>query len=925
MAASPPTSDSAPADPPPRPSSASNHHANDDPEADSENDNDEDNEDDDPEPNLKYSRLTGDLPTLLLTDAISAATCTDKFLLLGTYSGHVHVVDYSGTIIQSLSHHRSSVSAVCIDSTQEFVASAGEDGRVIIAGLFANDVRPFEFRRPIKCLALDPEYAKTSRFVAGGHAGEVAMFERRWTGPRKSVLDTVEGSVLAVAWRAALVAYVTEVGFGLYDVRGARIVCKSHVPFFDERPDMFRPHLVWKSDEVVVVGWQKVVQIVEVKPAMVLGMGYNASITIQATVEPVIGGIQPFQTNYLILGVWDPNDPSSHSHGNPTSSESDTDDQPTLRTPETLLLDPSTPLSPLLARDLLSIRNHDRYPPTAFSMLHVPDDPAADSMYLLVSPKDVITVRPRDVNDRIEWMLERGRYEEAVALSADATQSKNGLVKPEFRLVELGQRVLGELVDAGEVQRAAGLCGVVLGKSHELWERWVALFLEVEAIDAILDVVPVHNPVLDHTLYEVILAHALSTDFAVFRRLIDTWPTDIYTVPTVLTALEDTLTDFPTDRDLLHASVKLYAHEKLAYKQVCSLMALDDFSSAVSLLDSHAPITSPLIRQRGIEWLALCDRHYASDLTRMLQSHAIHLLVSRTHLVDPVDAAHALAANRKYLFVYLYALYTRDAHMGAAGGNAAAAHQLHGDLLDLIAEYRPASLLEFLKRSVYYPLDRALALTEKKGMLREMVYVLGRMGDHKRALVIMMDRMDDIEMAIEYAKQQQDHDLWDDLLEFAVHKPKYWAPLFKSTNLSIDPIRLIRRVPRGAQIPGLKDLLTSIVRDFTTQVEVRGQARNVLRHDVIQFMSATMRKARGGVPVDHLSRCVACGLQVGRVPKANVSVEVGTGAVAHVGGCPAIVPTVPTVGMQVREGSVGVSAAGVTASVASLWRGGGTG
>lgn len=57
---------------------------------------------------------------------------------------------------------------IAIDAKEEYVASCGDDGRVIIFGLFENTHnQSTEFNRPIKSVELDPNFSNTLSFVTG--------------------------------------------------------------------------------------------------------------------------------------------------------------------------------------------------------------------------------------------------------------------------------------------------------------------------------------------------------------------------------------------------------------------------------------------------------------------------------------------------------------------------------------------------------------------------------------------------------------------------------------------------------------------------------------------------------------------------------------------------------------------------------------
>jgi hypothetical protein len=89
--------------------------------------------------------------------------------------------------------------------------------------------------------------------------------------------------------------------------------------------------------------------------------------------------------------------------------------------------------------------------------------------------------------------------------------------------------------------------------------------------------------------------------------------------------------------------------------------------------------------------------------------------------------------------------------------------------------------------------------------------------------------------AIDFAKEQNDHDLWEDLLTYSETKPSEPSPsstrgsgandasafirgLLENVGLEIDPVRLIRRIKNGLEIPGLKPAIIKILQDLNLQV-----------------------------------------------------------------------------------------------------------
>ena len=86
--------------------------------------------------------------------------------------------------------------------------------------------------------------------------------------------------------------------------------------------------------------------------------------------------------------------------------------------------------------------------------------------------------------------------------------------------------------------------------------------------------------------------------------------------------------------------------------------------------------------------------------------------------------------------------------------------------------YNRKELLFFLRTSNSYNLEKARAICEEKQYTQELVFIFSRMGDNKRALSLIIDQLEDVEMAVEFVQTVGDQDLWTDLVEQAKTKPR---------------------------------------------------------------------------------------------------------------------------------------------------------
>jgi len=65
----------------------------------------------------------------------------------------------------------------------------------------------------------------------------------------------------------------------------------------------------------------------------------------------------------------------------------------------------------------------------------------------------------------------------------------------------------------------------------------------------------------------------------------------------------------------------------------------------------------------------------------------------------------------------------------------------------------------------------AYTICQERDLVPEMVFLLGRMGNNKKALTLIIERLGDVQRAIEFAKEQGDDDLWEDLLRYSETRP----------------------------------------------------------------------------------------------------------------------------------------------------------
>lgn len=142
---------------------------------------------------------------------------------------------------------------------------------------------------------------------------------------------------------------------------------------------------------------------------------------------------------------------------------------------------------------------------------------------------------------------------------------------------------------------------------------------------------------------------------------------------------------------------------------------------------------------------------------------------------------------------------------------------------------------------------QATAECEDRDYIPELVYLYSKTGQTKRALYLIIDRLADVSQAISFAKEQDDADLWEDLLDYSMDKPRFIRGLLEEVGTSIDPITLVRRIPEGLAIEGLRDGLSRMIKEYELQHSISCGVAKVLRSEVRLVQNTLRSGQRKGV------------------------------------------------------------------------------
>ncbi|KAG6841283.1 hypothetical protein C0991_012453 [Blastosporella zonata] len=761
-----------------------------------EEEEEEEDEDEEDEPALKYERIGGAVPDLLKKDTASTLVVANKLMALGTHGGIVHMLDLTGKRIKSYKPHLASVIDISMDATADFVATASLDGQVAIRSMSTTESYSFDLKRPMRTIALEPNFAKrtTRAFVCGGLAGNLILYEKGWLGHKETILHSSEGPIWQVRWRGRLIAWANDLGVKIYDY-----VSQTRITFIDRpaespRADLFKCTLEWQDDSTLLISWADHIKVARIRA--------RPKTSSNTTVPPFIVEITAvFQLDCMIAGIIPHPTPAPSSQALVVASDSASNISATPATvsltsflivsytPPDTYVDERTDdrarqarkaaerpelriisrAGEELAADALSITDFHLWGCNDYVLCDVLGSDAAalgtddGRCYVVMSPRDLVLVKPRDRMDHVAWLVERKRYEEALndveLIEAETLAAAAGR---SLGAAEIGQRYIEHLVSEGEFAKAARLTPKVCGQEPERWEDWIFVFAEKQQLQSIIPFVPTESPRLDHVVYEMMLAHFLTHDQQTLLQTVKEWPREIYNIEAVIVAVRSeldkkastssTISSTPSSKLLMECLAELYTANRQPGKALPYFLRLRR-PNVFDLIREHNLFTD--VQDQVLLLVQFDDelrkqRKLDGEVTEDKRSDAITLLVNNIHSIPIGRVVQQLESSPYYLFLYLDAL---------------------------VMEKDPNLVADFADLQV--------------------------------------------KLYAEYATPR--------LIDFTMTSGKIFSSIQKQDQIS--PIRLIRRIKNGLEIPGLKEALIKILQDFHLQISLLEGCQTIMDGD----------------------------------------------------------------------------------------------
>lgn len=458
-----------------------------------------------------------------------------------------------------------------------------------------------------------------------------------------------------------------------------------------------------------------------------------------------------------------------------------------------------------------------------------------------------------------------------------ATRGFNSAVEKEKR--RIGERWVQQLVKLEDWKTAGEVCGRVLGTATS-WEHWMWAFVHANKFEEITPYIPTTQlqPPLPSVIYEVIVGHYISSDRSRLEELLSTWPSELFDIGSVTAAIEgllksgevreDSIEDGKKGRDwriLMNCLAKLLIDDGRPRDALKCYIRLQDADAAMDLIRDHHLLNSLSDDIPGFILLRVSKEQTKTAPLSELEkatSESIELLVKESQhgIIHPQTVITQLRQTDgllPYLYFYLRGLWKGNGSNEqlestdqTVNESKSLVEEFSDTAVEIFAEYDRPLLMDFLKSSHSYTLEKALAISESRNYIPELVYLLSKTGDTKRALFLILDKLHDISQAIAFAKSQDDPDLWNELLEYSMGQPRFIRVLLEEVGTAINPIALVRRIPKGLEIEGLREGLSRMIREYELQDSISEGVARVLRGEVAMGMDVLRAGQKRGVRFD---------------------------------------------------------------------------
>lgn len=821
-----------------------------------ESDESDESEDEETEPPLlKYTRLNQLPPNFFKKDPVSTATFSEKVFIFGTHSGLIHLTKPDFTTIRSFKAHKASILSLYTDG--QFFASGSMDGTIVIGSVAdPKDIIMLDYKRPIHAVVLDKNYQKSRSFICGGMAGLVIYSSKNWLDQRvDTYLDKNNGPIIAIHTLDDLVFWMNDKGITIYHTAARTVVTVISKPSDSFRSDLYWPRISFPEIDRALIAWGNYIWSLRLYTKGYGGSNSGAGSSMKSRILPSAASLSfrsvperkvevehVFKVDYLISGIAGFNDDQWAVLAYNQPEKDELTGKLVSQCPDLKILssvDGSTVFEEELAFNGIENLGLNDY--HMFS--HI--GPSV-TRYLILSARDGIVAQQIQLDDRLDWYLDRKLFDKAWQMSQYLVSPIKRL---EFGIKHLDLLVRDDLWDeaaswlsdilfvdisllpTGDARSTLGTRMSATPQMEEMetlmkefvhqWNLWSDIFIKSDHIFELTVIIPTDPRWnLKKSIFTDILTYWLEKEDEKFYQLLKNWDSELYDVKSLTHKMEHMLEIQPENARLRHEICRVYENSLEPNKAIPHLCALKA-PNIVEFLDKHHILTTftseipkflklRFAKESDIETLPI------PEIEENL-SPIVDILVERRYEIFPNTIVKLMIRERLGImsFLYLEKLATIDELLVKGFENTR---------VELFSQFDRPKLLPFLVANNNYDISKAIDICESNAFVDELVYLLGEIGENQRAMTLITEQLDDPVRAIKFAKTRNDAETWNVLLDYSFSKPNFIKALLEmaddQSSKFYNPMMILQNMKTDVHIDGLKDSITRVSEDHDMNVIV---------------------------------------------------------------------------------------------------------
>ncbi|KAJ3429396.1 vacuolar protein sorting-associated protein 41 [Anaeramoeba flamelloides] len=875
-------------------------------------------------PKYIFDSLKGNTSKILKEDQVSCFLVTPYYFIVGTEKGFIIKIDFDGNIISRQLIHQLNVNIISVSKNGKYICTCSNDGMICIIGVKSKHKKIYSYHQPIRSVAINPKYPQKKKvFAVGLKNGDIIIASSGMMRSKVHIISQDEGQIYSIDWKGSFIVWASTRGISVYSIKQKMLIGNYKESILFPQSSLYHSIFHWISERRFIVAWSTFFKVFEINAKK---KNTSIKCIKNINFDSVISGVCKYKKFFIVLSGEDEEkkimikrtevkisnlkNQSKNLKGSLKDNNSNEDqniikEYVTVKKRELIKKYPpkitfiSHENFQIISKELIEIDDYEKYCYFDYRIEN------SNEQFFLVSPMKIYIGRLRRIDEVVDWLLEKNRFHEALKIG------RNNISKlKSHQINDIGFQLLMYYIKNDYWGQAAIECKDICKNSHNIWIDIIEIFLQYHKFKYLYKYIPIKSPQFSKKFYEKLLINCINDrlwDELIY--CIQFWPTTHYSyellIPTLKKVLENDFLYmnpffiknlFYYDTKFIESSqnnkdVDISSKngdnedgnnnkdnndnkkEKEREKETNDEEREKEFLKIINCLfqlyyysENYYPVLIISVYYKFINPYNLITQYklfsnlglLVMPLIKYDQKKTIEFFVKHSDQI-PIEMVikefeKKKELNQYYLYEYLDALFEKSPKIG---------EKYHFLLFKLYSEYNRLKIFAILNLSESIPLDKAVLICKKKKFFEETAKIYDMMGNYIDCLKIKLKNCENMESIIKYVESKKDKDLWHQLIEHCLVRPKYLAVLLeKFPRTGIDFLEIVNKIPKNTKIDRLKENICNIILDRQIFVELMKVTKLSIKNDSSYLLNLLSEKKQCGVFIDHTLTCSICQLPI---------------------------------------------------------------